>query len=264
MVKLSKGLRLKGKIIGLVSTMGALHAGHLSLIRSCRRENDFVIVSIFVNPAQFGPKEDLKKYPRNLKRDALLCRKVGVDAIFYPEAKSMYPDNYRTYVFIEGLSSVLCGRSRPGHFRGVATVVTKLFNIVGPDIAYFGQKDAQQSIIIKRMVEDLDMPVKIKVMPIVCEKDGLALSSRNIYLNRKERQDATVLSLSLNLARDLIKRGVKDSNVIINNMRQLIRKKKTARIDYVSIIDTDNLKPIKKVHGNCLIALAVWPCRPIT
>jgi len=258
MVRVSKGLKLKGKTIGLVPTMGALHEGHLSLIRSCRKENDFVVISIFVNPAQFGRREDLKKYPRNLKQDAFLCSKEGVDIIFYPNTKDMYPDNYNTYVLVENLSSVLCGKSRPGHFKGVATVVTKLFNITGPDIAYFGQKDAQQSIIIKKMVKDLNIPVRIKVMPIVREKDGLALSSRNIYLESKERQDAVVLPLSLALAKDLINKGVKDAQRIIRSMRQLIQEKKSARIDYISIVDTDNLKPIERTNGNFLITLAVW------
>jgi len=235
-----------------------LHQGHLSLIRQARKENDFTVVSIFVNPAQFGPKEDFKKYPRILKKDALLCKKSGVDIIFYPEVKAMYPDNYKTYVSVEDLSSCLCGKSRPGHFRGVATIVSKLFNIIQPDTAYFGQKDAQQAGIIKKMVCDLNMPVKIKVMPTIREKDGLALSSRNVYLNKNERQDALVLFKALNLASSLIKNGLRDTNRIMYRVSETIKKKRTAKIDYISIVSLEDLKPIKKISESCLIALAVW------
>ena len=258
MSKFSQKIKRKSRTLGFVPTMGALHAGHLSLIRQARKENNIVVVSIFVNPIQFGPGEDFKKYPRMLKQDAKLCNGEGVDIIFYPIANELYPSDYKTYVTVEGLSDCLCGKFRIGHFKGVATVVTKLFNIVNPDIAYFGQKDAQQAIIIKKMAEDLNIPVKIKVMPTVREKDGLAMSSRNSYLNEKEIKDAIVLSRSLNLAEDLIKRGIKDTNKIIRSMRQLIQSKKTAQIDYISIVDAVSLKPIKKITDNCLIALAVW------
>lgn len=251
-------VRLKVKTIGFVPTMGALHQGHLSLIRQARRENNFVVVSIFVNPIQFGPREDFKKYPRNLKSDASLCRKEGVDIIFYPEAAKLYPAGFKTYVEVSGLSERLCGKRRPGHFRGVATVVMKLFNLINPDIAYFGQKDAQQSIIIRKMVEDLNIPVKIKVLPTVREKDGLALSSRNLYLDKDERRDASVLYRALKLASSLIKGGVKDARKITQKMKALIKTKKRAKIDYVSIVDTDHLQPIKKINKKCLIALAVW------
>lgn len=250
--------KLKDKTIGFVPTMGALHQGHLSLMRQAVKDNDIVVVSIFVNPTQFGPKEDFKKYPRNLKQDARLCRKVGVDIIFYPDIKEMYPDNYKTYVEVYNLSDCLCGKFRPGHFRGVATVVTKLFNIVSPDIAYFGQKDAQQAIIIQKMASDLNMPLKIKIMPTVRDNDGLALSSRNVYLNPEERKDALVLSKALNLAKGLIKASIKDTHKIIARMRKLIAAKKTSKVDYISIVDLDNLKPIKKISDTCLIALAVW------
>lgn len=250
--------RLKNKTIGFVPTMGALHKGHLSLIRQAARDNDIVAVSIFVNPVQFGPKEDFRHYPRPINKDISLCREEGVDFIFYPTASRMYPDGFRTYVNVEELSDCLCGQSRPGHFKGVATVVTKLFNIVLPDVAYFGQKDAQQAVIIKKMLYDLNMPVKIKVLPTVREKDGLALSSRNAYLNKRERKDAVVLFNSLNLARDLISRGVRDTTKIIGLMKRLIYKKKSAKIDYISIVDTDNLKPLKKISAKALIALAVW------
>ncbi|MCM8770352.1 MAG: pantoate--beta-alanine ligase [Candidatus Omnitrophica bacterium] len=250
--------RLKGRSIGFVPTMGALHEGHLSLIRQARRENDIVVVSIFVNPTQFGPKEDFKKYPRNFKKDALLCEKCGVDFIFYPDAKAMYPKGYKTYVNVEDLGNVLCGKSRPGHFKGVATVVTKLFNIIGPDLAYFGSKDAQQAIIIKRMVEDLNMPLKIKVMPTVREKDGLAMSSRNIYLNKKERKAATALFHSLKAAEKFIKKGEKDAGKIIHLMRRMIQEAQPKKIDYIEIVDAQSLLPVKKIKGKVLIALAVW------
>lgn len=258
MYQFSRKAGLKGKTIGFVPTMGALHKGHLSLIRQAHQENDIVVVSIFVNPAQFGAKEDFKHYPRPIKKDISLCKEEGVDFIFYPTASRMYPDGFRTYVNVEELSDCLCGESRPGHFKGVATVVTKLFNIVLPDVAYFGQKDAQQAVIIKKMLYDLNMPVKIKVLPTVREKDGLALSSRNVYLNERERKDAVVLFNSLNLARDLINRGVRDTAKIIGLMKQLIYKKKSAKIDYISIVDTDNLKPLKKISAKALVALAVW------
>lgn len=252
-----KKLKQSNKTIGFVPTMGALHEGHLSLIRRARRECGFVVVSIFVNPVQFGPKEDFRKYPRSLKKDAKLCAKAGTDIIFYPDAGGIYPPDYRTYVLVSGLSDGLCGKLRPGHFRGVATVVTKLFNIVTPDIAYFGQKDAQQSIIIKKMVCDLNIPVKIKVMPTIRERGGLALSSRNVYLSENERRDAVVLSQALKLASALIEKGETGADFIINKMKRLIRKKKTAKIDYVSLTDLKNLQPLKKVTGSCLIALAV-------
>lgn len=258
MFGISKKYKLKGKTIGFVPTMGALHNGHLSLIRKARKENDTVVVSIFVNPSQFGPKEDFKGYPRTIKKDFSFCRREGVDILFYPQTNSMYPAGFRTYVGVEGLSGVLCGKSRPGHFKGVATVLTKLFNIVQPDIAYFGRKDAQQAIIIKRLTADLNIPLRIKIMPTVRERDGLALSSRNIYLSGKERKDALVLYQSLNLAKRLINSGIKAPHKIIAGMRQIINKKCTAKIDYISIVGPDNLKPLNKITGKCLIALAVW------
>jgi pantoate--beta-alanine ligase len=258
MTEVLKKLKLKDRTIGFVPTMGALHEGHLSLIRKARRENDIVVVSIFVNPTQFGPKEDFKRYPRPIRKDIVSCRKEKVDFIFYPKVKDLYAQGFKTFVTVEQFSNILCGKSRAGHFRGVATVVTKLFNIVNPDIAYFGQKDAQQAIIIKRLVCDLNIPVKIKVMPIIREKDGLALSSRNIYLNQQERKDALVLSRSLNLAKDLLKEGERDAARIINSMRKLIKQRKPAKIDYISIVDPKDLKPVKRILNGCLIALAVW------
>ncbi len=274
MTEVLKKLKLKSRTIGFVPTMGALHQGHLSLIRQARRENDIVAVSIFVNPTQFGPKEDFKRYPRPIRKDIVFCRKEKVDFIFYPKVKDLYPQGFKTFVTVEQFSNVLCGKSRAGHFRGVATVVTKLFNIVNPDIAYFGQKDAQQAIIIKRLVCDLNIPIKIKVMPIIREKDGLAMSSRNVYLNQQERKDALVLSRSLNLAKDLLKKGERNAARIINSMRRLIKQRKSAkidgstsltinpersrRIDYIAVVDSEDLKPIKKISNGCLIALAVW------
>jgi pantoate--beta-alanine ligase len=253
----SRRNKAAGKSIGFVPTMGALHEGHLSLIRRARRENDIAVVSIFVNPTQFAPQEDLKKYPRDLKRDARLCSREGVDCIFYPAAGQMYPAGYRTYVTVEKLSDVLCGKSRPGHFKGVATVVTKLFNIVNPDSAYFGQKDAQQAIIIKRMASDLNMPVEIKVMPTLRAKDGLALSSRNVYLSKQERKDALVLSGALKAALNLVKAGAREPAKVIKKMQQLILAKKTAKIDYISLVDLDRLEPVKRISAGCLLALAV-------
>lgn len=250
--------KLKNKTIGLVPTMGALHEGHLGLIRKARKVNDLVVVSIFVNPIQFGPKEDLKKYPRDLAKDAALCKNEGVDIIFYPQVKEMYPATFRTHITVEDFSLRLCGKFRPGHFKGVATVVAKLFNIVQPDNAYFGQKDAQQAVIIKKMADDLNMPVRIKVLPIVREKDGLAMSSRNVYLNRQQRQDAAVLFQSLNMARRQIKRGTKDCSKIIAAMKKMIETKKTTSIEYISIVNAKDLRPIVKIKGRCLIALAVW------
>jgi len=254
---LARKLRLQGKTIGLVPTMGALHRGHLSLIRKARKENDIVVASIFVNPAQFGPKDDFKKYPRHFSQDVRLCKASGVDIIFYPQAIRMYPGNYKTYVDVGELGGLLCGRFRPGHFRGVATVVTKLFNIIVPHIAYFGQKDAQQAVIIEKIVDDLNIPVRIKIMPTVREEDGLAMSSRNAYLNQRERSDAVVLSRALNLAKNLIAQGNRNPTSIIRKMRQLIHKNKTARVQYISIVNLRDLKPLDRISGKALIALAV-------
>lgn len=258
MSSISKKVRLSRKTIGFVPTMGALHKGHLSLIRKARQENDTVVVSIFVNPIQFGPQEDFKQYPRPIKQDIYLCRKVGVDFIFYPKANSIYPQGFKTYVTTEELSSVLCGKFRPGHFRAVTTVVTKLFNIVQPDIAYFGQKDAQQAIIISKMVRDLNIPLKIKIMPTIRESDGLAMSSRNIYLNQSERKDACVLYQVLGLAKSLIRQGKRNSKEIIQKMKRLIAQKKSAKIQYISIVDLNELKPMDRIKDKVLIALAVW------
>ncbi|MFH1853964.1 MAG: pantoate--beta-alanine ligase [Candidatus Omnitrophota bacterium] len=250
-------LKRKGKVIGFVPTMGYLHEGHRSLIRKARRDTDIVVVSIFVNPLQFGPKEDLEKYPRDPRQDLALCKRSGVDIVFTPYSKIMYPKDFSTYVNVEGLTEGLCGASRPGHFRGVATVVTKLFNIVSPDIAYFGQKDAQQATVIKKMAGDLDMPVKIKVMPTVREKDGLAMSSRNAYLNPDERVKAIFLYKSLRLAGELYKKGETSPREIITKMRKLLLEQKAITIDYISIVDPEKLVDVKRICGRVLVAAAV-------
>ncbi|MFC1754873.1 pantoate--beta-alanine ligase [Thermoproteota archaeon] len=254
-----EALRLKkrGKIIGFVPTMGFLHEGHLSLIRRAREDSDIVVVSIFVNPLQFGPKEDFKEYPRNLKRDVSLCKKY-VDILFCPNARSLYQKNFSTYIEVKNVSNVLCGESRPGHFKGVATIVNKLFNIVCADFSYFGQKDAQQAYIIKRMVNDLNIPVKVNVLPIVREYDGLALSSRNRYLSKKERKDALVLYKSLVLARDLLKRRNLGKCQIIVKLRKYIKKTKSARVDYLDIVNPLNFSRLSKIKKEALVVLAVF------
>jgi len=251
-------LRLAGRRIGFVPTMGYLHEGHLSLLNLARKHSDITVMSIFVNPTQFGPNEDYDRYPRDFARDERLARERGCDILFYPSVHEMYPKPYRTYVSVEEITDVLCGASRPGHFRGVATVVTKLFNIVKPHVAVFGQKDAQQAIVIKQMVRDLNMDVEILVAPIVREPDGLAMSSRNTYLNEKERQDALVLYRSLKKAEELIRQGERDASRIKQEMKTMIRSADTAKIDYVEIVDTTNLKSLDTLKGEVLIALAVW------
>jgi pantoate--beta-alanine ligase len=258
MQRLSSLFKKEGKKIGLVPTMGFLHEGHLSLVDIARKRCDKLVVSIFVNPLQFGPREDLSRYPRDLKRDIRLLKERGTDFVFIPDERDMYPDGFHTYVEVEKLTNVLCGKSRPGHFRGVTTVVLKLFNIIKPDIAVFGEKDAQQAIIIKRMVEDLNLSTKIITGPTIRERDGLAMSSRNMYLTQNEREDAVVLYKSLLMAREMIKEGEYKPREVIEKMRQMIAKKETARIDYVSIIGKKDLAPVKKIEGEVLVALAVW------
>ncbi len=238
--------------------MGYFHEGHLSLIRRAVKECDIVVISIFVNPTQFAPGEDYLRYPRDSRRDLHLAEKEGVDIVFAPSAKSMYPDGYQTYVNVEKMSKVLCGISKPSHFRGVVSVVAKLFNIIEPDIAYFGGKDAQQAIIIDRMVKDLNMNVKLKVLPIIREKDGLAMSSRNTYLNKMDRKNATILYKSLKGAKRLINSGIRDTNRIIHTMRNMIKSIPHACIDYISVVDAKDLKPVKRLKGKILIALAVY------
>ena len=243
--------------VSLVPTMGALHAGHLSLLGSAR-EADRVVVSIFVNPTQFGPHEDLQRYPRPLEQDLSLLKERGVDAVFLPSASEIYPEGYRTFVTVDDLSSRLCGASRPGHFRGVATVVLKLFNIVRPHRAVFGQKDAQQIVILRRMVHDLNLDVELIVQPIVRESDGLALSSRNQYLSPEERRAATVLFRSLELARQASLRGQSRTDVLLRGVRDLIESEPLARLDYAELVSADDLSPLDEITNHALLALAVF------
>jgi pantoate--beta-alanine ligase len=256
MQALSQRLKRQNKTIGFVPTMGYFHEGHLSLMRKARMENDFLVVSIFVNPTQFGPKEDFSRYPRDLKHDKKLAKRENVDCIFYPKAEDIYPLGYKTHVYVEDLSQRLCGISRPHHFKGVTTIVAKLLNIVGPDVVYFGQKDAQQAIIIERMIKDLNFPLKIKVLPTVREKDGLAMSSRNKYLSPRERKEALVLSASLGKARSLLKKGERNPTRLKRAIARMINSKKTAKLEYIEIVDTNDLKPLKEIKGKVLIAIA--------
>ncbi len=246
-----------GKTIGLVPTMGYLHEGHLSLISRSVAENDITVVSIFVNPIQFGPTEDLDEYPRDLERDLKLIRGAGAAVVFTPDTTEMYGDNYLTHVHVDKITTVLCGVSRPGHFQGVTTVVTKLFNIIRPDKAYFGQKDGQQALVVKKMAQDLNMDVEIIVCPTVRESDGLAMSSRNSYLSEEERAQAPVLFQALTAAENLIKNGITDKASIKNQMEAMIRNKSQADIEYISIVEPLSLQEIAKVSGPVMIALAV-------
>ncbi len=258
MQQLAGHYRQQGKTIGFVPTMGYLHEGHLSLMRRARAQCDILVVSIFVNPTQFGPNEDFERYPRDFERDERLCREVGVDVVFYPTTDAMYPRPYLTYVHVEKLSETMCGASRPGHFRGVTTVVTKLFNIVQPHIAVFGQKDYQQSLIIRQMVRDLNFEVQIDVAPIVREADGLAMSSRNKYLSPEERQQALVLYRSLTRAEELIREGERNVDTLLQAMQTVISEAPDARIDYIAIVDAETLEPLSTVRPNTVIALAVY------
>lgn len=246
-----------GKSIGFVPTMGYLHEGHLSLAKRSVQDNDFTVMSIFVNPTQFGPNEDFERYPRDLERDLALAESVGVDVVFAPSVEEMYPDGYKTYVNVEDITNVLCGRSRPGHFRGVTTVVNKLFNIVEPNKAYFGQKDAQQVVVIKKMVRDLNMNLEVITCPIVREADGLAMSSRNVYLSSEERKAALILSKSLFEAEELIKQGERSRKKIVEYIESRIKTEKLAEIDYVEVVSADNLDIMEELKGTILIALAV-------
>jgi pantoate--beta-alanine ligase len=250
--------RNAGRTIGFVPTMGALHEGHISLIDRCVKNCDFVVVSIFVNPTQFGPKEDLAKYPRPIRSDLQLCRKHNVDVVFVPGVKEMYQTEGLTWVSVDKLGEPLCGRFRPRHFRGVATVCAKLFNIVAPDVAYFGQKDAQQVAVIKRMVADLNFPLKIVACPTVRAADGLALSSRNRFLSPQQRKDAACIYRSLQTARKMINAGVKNPKTIVAKTRKMLHTAESiSSIDYVSIVDADTLQDLRRIAGRVLIAAAV-------
>ena len=254
--KLVKEWKKQGKTIGLVPTMGFLHEGHASLIKRCREENDTVVVSDFVNPTQFGPTEDLEAYPRDFERDSRLCESLGADLIFNPEPSDMYTDPH-AYVSIDLLSETLCGKTRPIHFKGVCTVVSKLFNIVSPDRAYFGQKDAQQLAIIRKMVQDLNFDITIVGCPIIREEDGLAKSSRNTYLSPEERKAALCLSKAVKKGQEIIKPGI-DAEEVLSAMRDIINAEPLAKIDYVSMVDALNMQPVDKADRNVLVAMAVY------
>jgi pantoate--beta-alanine ligase len=243
--------------VGFVPTMGYLHEGHMSLVKKARAENKSVIVSIYVNPTQFGPKEDLSKYPRDLPRDLAMLEKEGTDVVFFPSDKEMYPDGYDTWVIVENLTKPLEGDVRPTHFRGVTTIVNKLFNIVRPTNAYFGQKDAQQVLVIKKMVTDINMNLKVVVCPTIREPDGLAMSSRNVYLNPEQRKAAPVLNKSLLLANELFTHGERNTALILEKMTVLIQKEPQANIDYINISDTATLAELKTISQSALVSMAV-------
>ena len=251
-----KQWKKEGKTIGLVPTMGFLHEGHASLIRKCREQNDIVVVSDFVNPTQFGPNEDLEAYPRDFERDSKLCESLGADLIFAPSPEDMYHDPH-AFVSIDTLSETLCGKTRPIHFKGVCTVVTKLFHIVAPDRAYFGEKDAQQLAIIRKMVKDLNFDIEIVGCPIVREEDELAKSSRNTYLNDKERQAALCLSRAVKTGKEVIYTGA-DAKEVLNPMKAIIEAEPLARIDYVMMVDALTMQPIEKADRDVLVAMAVY------
>ena len=252
-----KEWKKQGLSVGFVPTMGYLHEGHKSLMDAARKGNDKVVVSIFVNPMQFGPTEDLATYPRDLDHDAALCESAGVDLIFHPEAEEMYEKDFCSFVDMTGLTEGLCGKTRPIHFRGVCTVVNKLFNIVTPDHAYFGQKDGQQLAVIKRMVRDLNMDIEIVGCPIVREEDGLAKSSRNTYLSSEERKAALILSKTVALGKELAKTE-KDANKVVEAMKKNIETETLAKIDYVEAVDALSMAPVEKLEGTCMLAMAVY------
>ena len=258
MKEVSRKARSDGKVIGFVPTMGFLHEGHLSLVREARKMADIVVVSIFVNPTQFGPKEDLEKYPRDVTRDAESLSAENVDYIFLPKAEEIYPEKFRTYVKVRELSECLEGVTRPTHFEGVTTVVMKLFHIVDPHFSFFGQKDAQQLVIIRRMVQDTNMDVEIIRLPIVREPDGLAMSSRNVYLSPEERKAAPVLYRALQTAQQRINDGERKTKPILKEMREIIEAEPLVRIDYVAAVDMIDLKELKTLKGKNLVALAAY------
>jgi pantoate--beta-alanine ligase len=250
--------RVRGLSVGFVPTMGALHEGHARLLRAARAETGFVVASIFVNPTQFGPSEDFHRYPRPFDNDVAVCRAEGVDLIFHPEPAALYPPDYHTYVEVHGLQDVLCGKARPGHFRGVATVVLKLFNIVQPDLAYFGQKDAQQVRLLMQMVRDLNLPVEIRICPIVREPDGLAMSSRNQYLDGVQRPSATVLYEVLTAIQAQIAAGERQAAPLIRLAQEMVARAPAARLDYAEVVSWHTLQPLTELRGDVLIALAVF------
>ena len=253
-----KEWRDTGLSVGLVPTMGYLHEGHASLIKTSSSANDRTVVSVFVNPIQFGPGEDLESYPRDIEHDSEIAQAVGADLIFNPEPEEMYLDNFSTFVDMTGLTEELCGLSRPGHFRGVCTVVTKLFNIVKPDRAYFGKKDAQQLAVIRHMVQDLNVDIEVVGCPIVREEDGLAKSSRNTYLSPEERKAAVVLSKSINAGKEMVKSGEKDAGIILAKMQEIIDAEPLAKIDYIKMVDADTIKQTKTIEAPAICAMAVY------
>lgn len=253
-----KEWKKQGLTVGLVPTMGYLHEGHQSLIRRAVEENDRVVVSVFVNPIQFAPNEDLATYPRDLEKDTALCDSTGASLIFHPTPEEMYPDGFSTHIVMEGLTKELCGKTRPTHFGGVCTVVSKLFNIVNPDKAYFGQKDAQQLAIIKRMVQDLNFDIEIVGCPIVREADGLAKSSRNTYLDTEERKAALILNQSIELGKKMIEDGERSSLAVIKAMTDKINTEPLAKIDYVNVVNALSIEPVDTISGNILVAIAVY------
>lgn len=248
----------KGKKIGFVPTMGFLHEGHLSLVEESLRRTDHTVVSIFVNPTQFGPEEDFSEYPRDLDKDKTVLEGLGVDAVFIPDRREMYPEGFKTYVEVTDLQDKFEGRSRPGHFRGVCTVVMKLFAIVLPDVAFFGQKDAQQAVIIKKMVRDLNLDVDIQTLPTVREEDGLALSSRNIYLSERQREAALCLFRSLQKAKKLIETGEREPRNVRNEMERIIGREAFAELDYTAVVDLENFEPLDTIDKEALIAVAAY------
>jgi pantoate--beta-alanine ligase len=249
--------RSAGRRIGFVPTMGALHRGHLSLIEAARRDGTYTVVSIFVNPTQFGPSEDYHKYPRDEEGDLRICEQAGVDLVFIPTVEEMYRPDAVTKVHVAKLTDTLCGVSRPGHFDGVATICCKLFNIVQPDVAYFGRKDAQQLAVVRRMVRDLDIPVEIVGCPTVREESGLAVSTRNLYLTEAERRQAACLYRALCHARDRIQSGERTASKIVDSMRRIIEEAGPARIDYIRMVDPETMQPVERISGPVLVALAV-------
>jgi pantoate--beta-alanine ligase len=249
--------RRRGLSVGLVPTMGALHEGHAGLIRAARAETGFVVVSIFVNPAQFGPHEDLDRYPRPLAHDLEVCGREGADLVFHPDAATVYPPGFCTFVEVTGLQDGMEGRARPGHFRGVATVVLKLFSMVQPDVAYFGQKDGQQARLVRQMVADLDLPIRLRVCPTARAPDGLALSSRNQYLDAGQRREAVALYEALEQARDLIERGERDPAAVRQALAARVAAAPGAALDYAEVVDAESLRPVERLHGRVMLALAV-------
>lgn len=253
-----KAWKREGLTVGLVPTMGYLHEGHKSLIDCAVKENDRVVVSVFVNPMQFGPNEDLESYPRDMDRDAALCEEAGADLIFHPEPSEMYHEDFSSFVDMNTLTGGLCGKSRPVHFRGVCTVVSKLFHIVIPDKAYFGQKDAQQLAVIRHMVQDLNFDIEIVGCPIVREEDGLAKSSRNTYLNAEERKAALVLHRSLKEGKALIDQGEKDAKKVQGTILEILQSEPLAKVDYVEVVDWSTLEPVETIDREVLVAIAVF------